>query len=140
MKPTLSVILSFPLEIALFILMVAGCNSAAKDKRNTPSIFSAHYEGTFSTRTFELKIDSTFKFSRNLSGNRYIVDGVWTKQNDTFFLHAPTGKDNYGAIVARGNQSIFLWNSHDSTLIDMNNSNFRIAHHDPPKKIRFRVR
>ncbi len=61
------------------------CTPSDDDK--TPVIFSSFNEGTMSARIFELKVDSTFRFWRDVGFKEDEVNGTWRLVNDTFNLY-----------------------------------------------------
>ena len=73
------------LLILYFMPLLWACSPEDDDK--TKVIFSSFNKGSFSVRIFELKVDSTFRYYRNVHGNTTDVNGYWTMEKDTFNLY-----------------------------------------------------
>lgn len=125
--------------VSAFVGLALSC-TPPKDDDPTPVLMSAYNEGSFSIRIFELKVDSTFRYERHLSGTDYDTRGAWSVVNDTFVLHAKDDLEyTYGRIVVQDPLPLFIWDPRDSALLDMANPACRLLVHDPPENIDFQV-
>jgi hypothetical protein len=141
---------SLKIILSLVLVFLSFISCTPSDDDDTPLIFSSYNEGAFSIGIFEVKIDSTFRFWRNLHSREDEINGTWELNNDTFDLFVSDNKEKKGGrlyLQKRYRNGIPYYAPHfnclDTSLIlmDLTISNFRLAliQHNPPRNIDFDV-
>jgi hypothetical protein len=139
--------LSLKISLSLILFFLSFISCTPWDDDDTPLIFSSYNEGAFSIGIFEVKIDSTFRFWRNLHSREDEINGTWELNNDTFDLFVSDNKVGRLYFQKRYRNGIPYYAPHfnclDTSLIltDLTISNFRLAlmQHNPPRNIDFGV-
>lgn len=120
-----------------------------EDDDKTKVIFSSFNKGSFSVRIFELKVDSTFRYYRNVHGNTTDVNGYWTMEKDTFNLYHKNTPKTLGALYHKKEYKngiptygpYFQCVDTSSALFDLTYPNARgaLQQYNPPRNLDFGV-